>query len=29
MDTIINVSRGIIFSGNKDHDSIRNSANSI
>ena len=24
--TLINVSRGIIFSGNKDHDSIRNSA---
>ena len=24
--TLINVSRGIIFHGNKDHDSIRNSA---
>ena len=24
--TLVNVSRGIIFSGNKDHDSIRNSA---
>ena len=24
--TLINVSRGIIFSGNKDHDSIRDSA---
>ena len=24
--TLINVSRGIIFSGNKDYDSVRNSA---